>query len=731
MKKLFTLLALLTCFLGANATEVVDVDLDFSTQTTLWGWGHGWVDGKYSADDSPFDLDDGCLHYHSDAPTTNNYDIQLQPFPGVKDLDASYTITIVLKGTPTGDQKQILLSFSGSSTPGMIDVPADFEELTFTDNVNNPNDQYFKDSGSILLQCGHWVGDFWIKSVKITHEEKEPANPITWIDMIKNGNAEEEWAYPDAYVANNAYQGEGAELICAYAKEFGYNDNNPHPAFIEDGVFYTTTVPVEDDPDGASEEWQNQFWINFPRPLKDGEPVRLSFRYKASQEAKAPGQGHRAPGDYLGGGIGDLTFTEDWQPFESTFDATGGMQSIAFNLGANNQFDKEITFYFDDIKLEYQQLEEGWFVAATDTEDGDPAYDYDNAVKFEEEGEDFVAIVGGESEDEWVNQVMISTARGTDKGFRSSTIKVDTSESPITNDPEDWHGYEAKGKTATDLPVRGQWKIRIANSDENLISFEKLAGEEDVEPEDIIVNATDLVIEGVERKYKSIDEATEDGVELPEGYASDVEEDNNPWGQPWDNQFWIIANEEFAGGEETTIEFDYYLVSDEITEAKVSSQAHSINHTYVHYEAIGDIIFTPTEQHFSKDWTIPTATPWGSAISGIGSIALNMAEIRPACTYVLKNVKWYMKSPSLNAEGKTTKNLIGEGPENFWVKIGAGTEVYQWGNKPAEFSPYDIDQNGSVNLSDVRKIINKWKAGEEGYNLAFARKAIIAWKGAE
>ena len=48
-----------------------------------------------------------------------------------------------------------------------------------------------------------------------------------------------------------------------------------------------------------------------------------------------------------------------------------------------------------------------------------------------------------------------------------------------------------------------------------------------------------------------------------------------------------------------------------------------------------------------------------------------------------------------------------------------------------EYSPYDIDQNGSVNLSDVRKIINKWKAGEEGYNLAFARKAIIAWKGAE
>ena len=717
MKKLFTLLALLTCFLGANATEVVDVDLDFSTQTTLWGWGHGWVDGAYTGEDSPFDLEDGCLHYHSDAPTTNNYDIQLQPFPGVTDLDASYTITIVLKGTPTGDQKQILLSFSGSSTPGMIDVPADFEELTFTDNVNNPDDQYFKNSGSILLQCGHWVGDFWIKSVKITHEEKEPANPITWIDMIKNGSAEEEWAYPDAYVANNAYQGEGAELICAYAKEFGYNDNNPHPAFIEDGVFYTTTVPVEDNPDGASEEWQNQFWINFPRPLKDGEPVRLSFRYKASQEAKAPGQGHRAPGDYLGGGIGDLTFTEDWQPFESTFDATGGMQSIAFNLGANQQFDKEITFYFDDIKLEYQQLEEGWFVAAANPEDG--SYDFDNAIKFEEEGDDFVATVGGQNDDEWVKDVMISTARGTDKGFRSSTIKVDTQSGPITNDPEDWHGYEAKGKTVTSLPVRGQWKIRIANSEtENLISFEKLYGEADVEPVDITVNKSELKIEGVERNYKS-DEAPED-VELPEDYA---------YGQPWDNQFWIVANRPFNGEEETMVEFDYYLISDEVTEAKVSTQSHGANCNYIFYSAIGDITFTPTEQHFSKEFNFPQKDWQGTVQKDIQSIAFNMAEIKQACTYVIKNIKWYVKYPE---EGKTTENLIpAEGTDNFWVKIGAGTEVYQWGNKPAEFSPYDIDQNGSVNLSDVRKIINKWKAGEEGYNLAFARKAIIAWKGAE
>ena len=41
---------------------------------------------------------------------------------------------------------------------------------------------------------------------------------------------------------------------------------------------------------------------------------------------------------------------------------------------------------------------------------------------------------------------------------------------------------------------------------------------------------------------------------------------------------------------------------------------------------------------------------------------------------------------------------------------------------------YDITNDGKVNLADVRKIVNLWKAGESGYNLATARKAINEWK---
>ena len=35
MKKLFTLIALLACFMGANAKEIVDAEVDFSKYTDI------------------------------------------------------------------------------------------------------------------------------------------------------------------------------------------------------------------------------------------------------------------------------------------------------------------------------------------------------------------------------------------------------------------------------------------------------------------------------------------------------------------------------------------------------------------------------------------------------------------------------------------------------------------------------------------------------------------------
>ena len=61
------------------------------------------------------------------------------------------------------------------------------------------------------------------------------------------------------------------------------------------------------------------------------------------------------------------------------------------------------------------------------------------------------------------------------------------------------------------------------------------------------------------------------------------------------------------------------------------------------------------------------------------SLSFDMAVIKGACDYTIKNVKWYLKG-SANENGKTTENLINAtGTDNFKVKIGAGNNVLDWG----------------------------------------------------
>ena len=585
MKKLFTLLAFLTCFMGANAKEFVDAEVDFSKYTDISEVPFASWRGSESAF-ARLSIKDGCLHFESDTPTDPTWDCQFFPIGGVNaEPEVTYTLHFKIKGDH--EENVSMLGF-GQTPYGQFPITTEWVEGT-VDYVATNND------GNILMQCGGYVGSWDIAYLKITHEGKEEA-PVNWINIIENGDASAAWGNPDAQVVSNAYDGEGAEEICAYSKEYGYNDNNPHAAFIEDGVFYTTTVPCE-DMDGAAEEWQNQFWINFPRALKVGEHWKLSFDYKASQDAKAPGQGHKAPGDYLGGyGFNSLSFTTEWQTFSAEFDvSTADQHSIAFNLGGNNQYLEEITFYFDNIKLEYMDLEEGLFVAATDTEDGDPEYNFDEAIEFEQledygDGTGFYqAIVGGDDEDAWVNEVMIATKRGNDTGFKTSTIKVS---GVIKNDPEVWNSYEGAGRTKTALPVKGKWQIQI-DTREVQINFVKLAGEEDKEELEVIANATEATLHGSAKTS-----------------------------QNWDNQFWIAANRDLAKGEQVLIEFDYWASEDGIL---VQSQAHGVGGdgnpcNYIMHGLLGDFTFNTELQHYSQTITIPDNA------DKMRSICFNMTE---------------------------------------------------------------------------------------------------------
>jgi len=649
MKKLFTLIVLMACFLGAKAVEITDFTVDYTKvgKSTV-GWKADLIQDDWITGD-----DDG-LHLNNPAATENFWDYQLWIFNGAElEVDMDYTVKIVAKVSDGSATVRCRIGDWGGGIAGDIVVNStEYQEYILTGAATVA-------SSGLLVQFGDYVGTVSFKSVTIVHEGKE-AKPVQWANMIENGDAE----------------GEYGEVACAYSKEWGENLGEdgaptPHPAPIVDlggnKVFLShhnaVNPPLLWDSDGEQwgqqhsagdpmpdNAWQNQFWINLPRPIKEGTQLKVTFKYKASKACKADLQTHTTPGNYLGGFTpGSIDFGTDWTDFEKEFTAPGvdsngnPFQSIAFNLGVGEQYKEDIDFYFDDITVSTMVLDEGYFVASTNTVSGLVDYDFDNAIEFTTEDDVvYTATVGTVGkQDTWVNQVMISTVRGNDKAFRGATLKATEA---VVNDPDTWQSYTAGSNAKIDLRAAGVWKITI-NTEFEMMSFEKLEGEADVEFVDIATNTSEFVIKATERDFKS-------------------DEQEGGTGQPWDNQFWIAANRVLDAGEVTIVEFDYVANK----EAKATTQVHKEGDdgkpcTYLDWHGIGDVNFTTEEQHFSNEFTIDAAA------AGMKSIVFNLSEIKDACDYTIKNVKWYLKDIS-NADGKTPENLIkATGTENFWVKI--------------------------------------------------------------
>ena len=257
---------------------------------------------------------------------------------------------------------------------------------------------------------------------------------------------------------------------------------------------------------------------------------------------------------------------------------------------------------------------------------------------------------------------MISTIRGNDVAFKGATLKP---KGTIVNDPETWLDYEPASLAKLNLPGPGIWKIYL-DTNYNAMAFEMLEGTE-IKP-----NPTEVVVKGQERDWLGTDK---DGNPIEEQVGE---------GQPYDNQFFIIANRPLSAGEVTVVEFDYVSTVD----AKTTTQCHNEPGGYMHWNCIGDVKFTTEEQHFSYKLTVP------SEADGMKSIAFNMAEIKGACDYTIKNIVWKLEDG--------TESLIDQtGTKNFYVKEGAGTAPYQFGTDP------DNPETGITNVVDGNSVSGK------------------------
>ena len=663
MKKLFTLFAFLACFLGAKAEWVEDYKVDYSNYSGfplyVMGFVPEWVDGvmtdmggnfeyaaldntegKYS--DVTVKTNDGTEYYKIEK--TNGTWHQYFIANGIHtELDGAYTVKAMVKASEAcsvpvqfqwgwGEGQRVSSTLKIGTE--WAEVEMDFSGIggTACDLIAQPN------TAAVI----EW------KYVIVGHNAK-PQKPITWLEQLENGTADKTWE--ELGLADVKYDDmENNFKVCAWAKQKGTNVNetggsDPFPATIEniDGNNVFVVHGAAADTEGDPSAWDNQFWIQSQQPWKEGTQLKISFRYKASKACKTNTQmHHQKPSDYqIWYAIGDVEFTTEWQNFEKIITINSEQAnawSVVFNL---NPYEKEaVDFYFDDLSWQIMKLDEGYFVAGANAAEG-LDYDLDNAIEFVEDDGVLVATVGEKGA--YVSQVMISTIRGNDAAFKGATLKP---KGTIVNDPETWLDYEPASLAKLNLPGAGIWKIYL-DTNYKAMAFEMLEGTV------INPNPTVVVVKGQERDWRGTDDN-----------GNPIEEQVGE-GQPWDNQFFIIANRQLSAGEVTVVEFDYVSTVD----AKTTTQCHNGPGEYMHWSCIGDVNFTTEEQHLSYKLTVP------SEADGMKSIAFNMAEIKGACDYTIKNIVWKLEDG--------TESLIDQtGTKNFYVKEGAGTAPYEFGTDP-------------------------------------------------
>jgi hypothetical protein len=690
MKKLFTLVALLAMFLGANAAEWKEVyKVDYSSYNGfpfyVMGYVPEWVGGvmtdygamfTYKTEAEEGDNVVGEVQTNNGAATYQKIQLESAGWhqyfiaDGINtgDMADVYTVKALVKASAActinvnmgwgwGDGQQVGASVAIPQSDDFVEVEWEYSGIGGA-------------SCNLVAQPGTFEGTIEWKSLVVGYMQKE-VRPTVWQEWLTSdgkpvvvestsaaiptymGNAETPWA--DATVKFNDQ--ENNYLICAWSKEKGRNMNendgwDPFPADIEvvDGshVFVCHGQPATTEGDASA--WDNQFWIQSPKAWKSGDQLKIHFRYKtdyAGGDITTNTQIHKQnPSDYLiWHAIGDITFTNEWKEFDGTMtmgDDMAGGWSIAFNLNPNVK--DAANFYFDDLSWQSMVLDEGYFVAAINSVEGG-SYDFDAATQFvyDDEAQVYVATVGAKNA--YIDQVMISTVRGNDAAFKGNTLKPSGT---IENNPDAWLDYAAASNAKLSLPGLGIWKIYI-DTEYDAMAFEMLEGQI-VELKDVVTNSEEVTVNALERDWLS-----------PDGDGNPREAEAGT-GEAWDNQFWIIANREIEAGEETVVSFKYKATK----EAKASTQCHAAPGGYIHWAAIGDVNFTTDWQTFEAAFTVPSEC----AGKGFKSIAFNLAEIKDANDYTFTDLQWYLKS---DEAGKTRENLINAtGQQNFAWKVVGG-----------------------------------------------------------
>lgn len=310
--------------------EVEDYAFDYTKSDGFPFWSQINAEIKGTAS---IGMKNGCLEISNAVAASQNYFLQYHIGDGLPTkTDQEYILKVMIKGSSEGSLSVGVGPWSGRAN-GSISFGTDWEEKEFKFTA-------VADGGHIMTQSGSFVGTIQIKSVRIVHLETpvmEIAKPI-----VSNGDAEGDDVTNFVSVECQGKSQGG----CTIATGAGYKGSR---GFVIDG---------SNNP-SASQNWDTQFFVYANEPLKEGDKIHFSFRYRADVAANSECQTHNTPGAYIhwnaGSGLA-VNFTNDWQTFDKTIvvnadmvGSGGQMQTFAWNLAASKNANK---YYFDDIVME-------------------------------------------------------------------------------------------------------------------------------------------------------------------------------------------------------------------------------------------------------------------------------------------------------------------------------------------------------------------------------------------
>ena len=301
----------------------------------------------------------------------NSQNIPLGRGEGYKNISlnraGTYTLTINPDFTlsiewPHGNY---VLNYRSSTNENRYSVPFEYYAGTHTANVAlKKGDEFWVSDGNTWMGYGLDTQESQptVDAINASGLKLIPSGKIAAIQATNNFTftmQEDETSDNlimdiTGWLVNNSNL-EGSNMSCFFMAETPGSTYVPARVVDGAGVDGTRGIVINSI-DNATNDWDSQFFIRLSETLPKGTKYRISFDYKASQNATVTTQVHGEPGGYIyWKAFGNVNFTNKWQHFEIEETITtdqspsDNMRTFAFMLCGNKS---ATTFYLDNIVVE-------------------------------------------------------------------------------------------------------------------------------------------------------------------------------------------------------------------------------------------------------------------------------------------------------------------------------------------------------------------------------------------